>query len=196
MKVRRYAWWALGAAGGMVIAVAVFLFLTQSYPVAVVDWHWMPMHVFAVESAAATQYYTRALATYTGNESNAPHADTLLNEVRRASLDKLIENEFIHEELSRRIPADALPAMIDERVNAAAGSGALGKEVASLYGLSFEEFKRYELEPRAEREILEGRFILEGGDFNAWLVSRRARARVSILLPGFAWDGKEVILKK
>ena len=68
--------------------------------------------------------------------------------------------------------------------------------VATLYGLTTEDFFEIVLRPQARREILEGQ-IVKGlqGNFTSWLAKARAEASVVVVAHFFRWDGQQVQLK-
>ncbi len=178
-----------------IIGIISFLIITQSYPVALVNWRPISFQTFKKNSAAALYYYQKVSETY--NLNNAVIIDSLgvKQEVERAVLDKLIENILIHQELKERFKNNEMKRMVENKIEEAIKGKNIEKEVKILYDLSLDEFKERLLKPQAEQEILAGRLLLENKNFDDWLKETKLKAKVIILLPNFEWKDGRVIIK-
>lgn len=88
-----------------------------------------------------------------------------------------------------------LERLVDNKIRSIKQDENMQKAAAILYGFSYDIFKEKILEPMAKKEILEGRLYLKNENIDDYLKKIKAKSRVIILLPGFNWNGKEVIIK-
>ncbi len=180
----------------VLIVVAVsWLVGTQSYPALMVGWRPIAYGEFRTAYNSALTYYGKALQTYDRSSSRVLDSSETKQDIKRAIIDKIIEDRLVEADLRRRMSAEEISNVVRRKISEATSGAEIANEVRTLYGLTLDEFGDYILEPQAEREILEGRLILEGKNFTDWLREARSAARITILLPGFEWDGGEVISK-
>lgn len=71
------------------------------YPVAIVGGRFIAERGLNEASASVFQYYTKMIETYSDTDPKLREQQISLPEVRRATLDKMIENVLIENELSR-----------------------------------------------------------------------------------------------
>lgn len=163
------------------------------YPVAIVNYKLITAKALNEEYVAAYRYYAGAsLLVGKADDIDKPE---FKKELRRATLNDLIEKVFINKELQKRIGKD-LGGIIQNKISASAnGKDNLEEAAKSLYGLNLADFREMVLEPRAEREILEGRLFLEKKDLNSWLSEAAQDAKVFIVTPEFYWDSNKVALR-
>jgi len=159
------------------------------FPVAIVNSKLISAKTLNQEYAAAFKYYSAVLDTYSGKNSETDFLESR-KEIKRAVLDKIIEDTLVYGELKRAVGKD-LAAIVDNKIGDKSEGQNLKEAALTLYGLDAGDFRKLVLAPQARREILAGRLYLEKKDFNQWLAAARVNARVIILSPGFEWkDGK------
>ncbi|MDP2695944.1 MAG: hypothetical protein Q8O87_01685 [bacterium] len=155
------------------------------YPIAVVNSNWIMTSSLQKHSAAAFKYYTRAL----GGEGLPRNID---QELRRATLDKIIENILIHDELETRVGDQVDNLVASKLYDLKMSDIEMDKAALALYGLNFLEFKELVLIPQAQRELLATRLLVEDIDFEAWLEEVKSDSSVIIFTPRLRWSGSEV----
>ena len=158
------------------------------YPVAIVNSHWISARTFKREYQTALIYYQNAIKTYTGQDLAIQQRPDFVKELRRAALDKLIENTLIYSELEIRIGKE-LSEIVEKKIPS------FQESAISLYGLESAEFKDLVLAPQAQREILEGQLASEKKNFDEWLAKARQTAKVRLLATGVVWDGVQVVMR-
>lgn len=163
------------------------------YPVAMVNFQIISARDLEKDYNAALRYFHNALLTY-GSDPAILEKNSSQNEVRRATLNKLITDILIFEEAEKRLGGD-LDAITEKIISQNLNSQNLEKAVSEIYGLNLEDFKKQILVGQAHREILEGKMFASKENFDQWLAGASAKARVIILLPDFSWDGKQVVVK-
>ena len=188
----------------IVIGAAVYGITSGLYPVLIVNSRMASAKGLNDDLAVVINYYEKIsdVALKTGVKTIDPNSDRM--EIKRAILDKLIEDRLISDELGRRIKNSDLASIINTKIETALKESTshekdFEKEVESIYGLSLNQFKTIVLEPQAKREILEGRLLLEhnteNDSMNNWLKDAKAKANIYILLPGFSWNGEQMVTK-
>lgn len=160
------------------------------YPVAFVNSSLVSARNFDEASASVMRYYSQTLKIE-GNE----RLKQARQEIRRATLDKLIENELIYNALDGKVGSN-LSGLVENKIkNLKIESSNLKEAVSDLYGLSLERFKELVLEPEAWEELLTDELRSNKSDFNEWLKKERGEASIIILAPDLKWDGEKVTLK-
>ncbi len=160
------------------------------YPVTIVNFHMISAKTLEKDYDAAFRYFYNALSTY-GSNPEVLQREVSQKEIRRATLNKLITDRLIYDEVKKRIGGsldEITEKIIDQNIN----SAKLEQAVEKIYGLKMEDFKQQILVTQAHREILEGRMLVNKESFDDWLKNTSAQARVVILLPDFYWDGERV----
>lgn len=170
----------------MAAGLGIFVVANQGlYPVAIVDYSFITAKTWSKHFDAASQYYTLYL-----NVKNL--SSEAAQEIKRATLDKLIENVLVYKSL-REIAGPGSEILVADRMQKLnLERDELREATSMLYGITFEEFKQLALLPEARREILESRLLAENRNFNEWLVEIKANASVILLTPQFSWNGKRV----
>ncbi|MEK7162744.1 MAG: hypothetical protein AAB696_00425 [Patescibacteria group bacterium] len=187
----------------LILSVIVFglsyLLISQSYPIAFVNWQPIIFSSFKKDVLSAGSYYQKILETYDKNQAVVMNSKEVKQEIERAVLDKLIEDKLIWRELEKRLENNDLKKMINDKIEEAIKGKDIKKEVEALYGISLNEFKERFLKPQARREIFESRLQLENnlsvGGLDNWLKKIKKQAKVVIFLPGFEWNGEGIIIK-
>ncbi|MCL5004336.1 MAG: SurA N-terminal domain-containing protein [Patescibacteria group bacterium] len=177
----------------LIIGVILIIF-NEIYPVAFVGLKPVFAKDFNRNYSASMVYYEKALKTY-AKDSQTLEANEIKKEIQRAVLDNLIENILIERELKKELKPSDLNSLVEKKMGEIPGSQTTDKAVETLYGFSFDEFKKRVLEPQAKKEILSNRLFLASVDFDERMKSVRSQANIMIFLPGLEWDGKEIILR-
>lgn len=184
MKFKRFTVTFLSLiSGGLVI---YFIASQGWYPVAVVNGKFITERNVRKEYSAAARYYAEAFDI-------KQEAGVFRKEIRRAVLDKLIENVLIYNELKRKLGSDMTSAVSTKLQNLNLDEAKVGEATAVLYGLTFQEFKDIILIPQATREILEVYLSEEKKDIGEWLKDARAGASVTLIAREFSWKDSQVI---
>lgn len=178
------------ALAGIAVAGA-YLILSQSYPIALVDWNPIFAKDFNADYQAALIYYKNALEIY-AEDSTVLNADETKTEIKRAVLDNLIEDILIEKKLRQEIGDDKFYETVADKIEEVIGMENVQKAAEALYGFSFDEFKERVLAPQAKKEILEDFFK---NDFEEKLKEMKTTAKIIMLLPDFEWNGEGVIIK-
>ncbi len=187
--------------GALIVIVIIGLVLTGFYPIAFVGIKPITWHNFKENSAAAYHYYKMTLQTYGGSQEDLNKPENI-QEINRAVLDKLIENEIIFKSLNsipkaNEIVRNKIEQALKQAINP---KDNIKEAVNTLYGLTVDEFTKLVLVPQARKEVLEGRLFLENSSnsngFDEWLKKAKKDVKVLILLNDFKWDGEKVVLKK
>ncbi len=184
----------------VIVIAIVIVIITQSYPIALVNWRPISLKSFKKDVLIAASYYRKALETYDKNQAAVMNSKEVKQEIERAVLDKLIEDNLIQRELEKRLKNNELEKMVNDKIEEALKGKDIGKEVKTLFGVSLDEFKERFLKPQARREIFESRLRLENnppaGGLNDRLKEIKSKNKVMIFLPGFEWNEEGVIIKK
>jgi len=180
------------------IAVGLFSYLGVSigyYPAAIVNADVITARTLEGDLLAAYTYFKNAALVY-GVDPNSLDTDASITELKRATLDKLITDKIILEELKNRINKNEFNSIAEKNINNLLEDNDTILEAAEkLYGLDVTAFKKIVLLPQAYKEILEGRMYLENEDFNKWLTEAKKDAWIVILNPNLVWQGGEVKIK-
>ena len=159
-------------------------------PVALVNRSFISAREFN-ESVQTVEHYYGELA----KQSGAEQGELNLIEVKRATLDKLIENALIEDELEARMTQDELSQRVTEKINALSEIKApdFGSAVFALYGLSTDRFMALVLEPKAREEVFTE--LNNAESFAEGVKTLREQAIVRILVPGLHWENAGVIVR-
>ncbi len=176
--------------GGMAI---YFVSSGGYYPVALVNGEPVLARELRTITDSAFNFYLRAFDTYKKQPISEADAQNLLREVKRATLEKLIEERLLAGEVTSRF-GDSLETLLDTKLKSVENDN-LRQAVSSVYGLSPEDFRATVLEPQATRELLVESFKQKNEDFAAWLAGQKQAASVYVLLPGFDWSGATLEVK-
>ena len=177
------------------LGLGLFYFIRFGfYPVAFVNTAIVSARHLDQAVDSVRHYYSQAAETYSpaGTIEATPG---VVREIRRATLDKLIENVLIYQELKTRVGSDFEDIVENKIMSLKLNTPNFEKAIATLYGLDLERFKKVVLKPQAQEEILEGRLTLENTDFKKWLEDKRRGASIIILATDLYWDGGKVAVK-
>ncbi len=163
------------------------------YPVAFVNSKPILARDLSNIAESAFGFYLKAFDTYKKQPISEVDAQKLLKEVKRATLEKLIEEKILSDEIASRFGGE-FQVLIDKKLQAVE-NGNLQQAASGLYGLGFAEFRKTVLEPEARRELLAETFKSKNENFGEWLKSAKQNASVFVLIPGFAWQGMTLEIK-
>ncbi len=172
-----------------------YLIISQSYPVAFVGWQPISAISFNKDFNTAIFYYQKAMETYNKSQATAMDSAEIKQEIKRAVLDKSVENILILNELKKRLKNTEIAQMVENKINEILKGQDIAKQVATIYNLSLDAFREQVLIPQARLEILQARLVLENKNFDEWLKDAKQQTKVIILLPGFNWNGEGVVAK-
>ena len=185
MKYKKFAITFLS----LISAGLVIYFIANQgwYPIAIVNGKFITERDLRKEYSAAARYYAEAFNL--GQETKL-----LKKEIRRAILDKLIENVLIYDELKEKLGGDMASAVSSKLQNLNMDETQVGEATTVLYGLTFQEFKDIILIPQATREILEVYLLEEKKDIGDWLAEARAGASITLWIKEFSWKNNQLII--
>ena len=84
-----------------------------------------------------------------------------------------------------------MEAIVQQRLKDVEKNQDFSKAASALYGMSFDDFIDLFIRPVAERELLDGKLLVEKTTVDAWLKDAKARASVTMFIPNYSWqDGK------
>jgi hypothetical protein len=169
---------------------------TGWYPVAIVNATFVSARNYEAAVESVFHYYDTLQRLY-GIDANELQAPQSVHEIRRATLDKFIENKIILSVLEINEIEKVVTEVADRIASLQSENPEFESAVAQLYGLDLERFKTLILEPQARQEVLEEvRFQdPEENSFADWIKNEREKASVFILARGLYWNGEQVILK-
>jgi len=135
------------------------------------------------------EHYTATINEMQGGD--AVRSPSVVAELRRLTLDALIEQHLISSELTARL-GERAQVRVRDRLAAASSTAELSDAVMKLYGLSVAEFEREVLFGVAQQELL---VELLGGSvaFERWLLDARKSATVSVYIDGLLWQNGELV---
>ncbi|MFA5083977.1 MAG: hypothetical protein WC475_01135 [Candidatus Paceibacterota bacterium] len=166
--------------GSIGFLVLVFFVLLQFnfYPVAFTPKWLITSRQLDKIVASSLVYNQKTLSVYA---TGTPVIDAdFRKEIKRAALDKMIEDEIIGETLIKKLGAGELKILVNEKLAALSFNGEIANAVQTLYNLSLNDFRDLVLTPEAKREILEEQGIN--------LEDIKKSCHPIILAPGFYWQ--------
>lgn len=165
---------------GLLILVFFILLELNLYPVAFSSNWFITEKQLDKITAASLVYYQKTLSVYA--TSTPIIGAELKKEIKRAALDKMIEDKIIDETLIKKLGAKELKKLVNEKLANLSLSGEIANASQILYNLSLNDFKDLVLTPEAKREILEE----QGIDLREIKKSHYP----IILAPGFYWQSE------
>lgn len=171
----------------------IFVVSSGYYPILSVNGHFVMVKTFWKNYRAGSIYYNGLLKTYPeqiGGDQEISKVD-----IERSVLTQLIENKIVELRVKEELGAE-LGEIVSKKIESYSENAELKKAAQTVYGLSFDDFKKEILIPMANQEILAGRLFLDGNKIGAWLNSAKKESRIKIFSGSFYWDGQEVQVKK
>ena len=178
----------------LIIGIICWLIFSGNYPVVIINWRIITMKNFNEDFTASLNYYEKTQKVY-GGDSQLLRSEEVKNEIKRALLTSLIEDVLIDGELRKEVKSADLERMVNNKIDNIKQDENTKKAAEILYGFSYEIFEEKVLAPMAKKEILGGRLYLNSKNIDDYLKEVRKKAKIIILLPGFDWNGKEVIIR-
>ena len=173
---------------------AAYLIRLGFYPIAVVDGQMISARIFEEAAGSARHYFNQVANTYLKPEDR-DRIPEIGEEIRRATLDKLIENILVYKALADASDID-VNTVVEDRLNSLkTQTPDFEKAVSALYGLTALRFQDLFLVPQARQEILEERVKNEAADWSDWIKAVRKKSKVYVFARGLYWNGSEVLIK-
>ncbi len=185
----------IGFVAVVALGAGIFYVLHNGlYPVATVNGAVVTADEFQHTAVAALNFYVKAKERVAARQLTVEERDALFDEIRRATLDKLVEESLIEAELKRRVGAHAA-ARAEEKLKAAERAD-FREAVPQLYGVSYDDFLALVLLPQARREVLNDALAADAVDAQTWLANARETAQARIFLPALVWQNGTVEIAK
>mgnify|MGYP001578494969 CR=1 FL=1 len=197
---RKYFRFAIGMMFFLGLAMGVYYLIQRGYyPAATVGSRIISARMLDEAAQSVVRYYEQAVKTYGSTDpalKELADKEISVREARRATLDKLIENELIARAAESAV-GNELARLVETKVSAAKlNDPQFQQAVVALYGLNTERFREFVLEPQAREEILQSvKFSASVEEFKKWLTTARKSAKVIVLVPDLNWDGEKVTFR-
>lgn len=167
--------------------------ITGFYPVALVDGSPIFYRAWRKAEDASRRFANAELARRGARPINfaAEGNAAFLLEGRKETLAALMEDAIITREGERYMDdfSGRSEAHMAEALRSAPN---LKRAVASLYGISYDDFKKLVLLPQARRDVLSEELESQGLNFDEWARDAKRRARVRLLFVPFHWNGERI----
>ena len=168
--------WAVG----ILILLSFILLGLGLYPVVLVSKSIITSRQFNKVIASSLFYYQKTFSVYA---TSAPINESgFQKEIKRAVLDKLIEDKIIDEILIKKLGKKELKRLVDEKLIKLAINNEVAKASQVLYNLSLEDFRNLVLIPQAKTETAKEQGIK--------LEEIRKSYQPIILIPEFYWQNE------
>ncbi len=176
----------------MIVGLGIYVVVSDGYyPVAFVNGTMITGKDLNTDYNAALFYFKNALLTY-GSNPQVLEKDVSQEEIRRATLDKIISDMLIYTEAKQRL-GDELDKLSTALVSENFQDQKLADITEKIYGLSAEDFKVRVLKTQAYRELVARNMNDRREDFDAWLANAKQHAHVIILVPNLSWQDGSVV---
>lgn len=157
-----------------ILAVSLFLYAVGFYPVAAVNGQVVLAKDLRAALKFAEETEERFRTTYGGEIRS-------MEERKNEVWQTFIEDILVRRELASLIKPEVLNPLLAEKISAVE-SAEFELAAETLYGATAEAAREFVVLPQAERDILRGRFLLQGADFEEWLKNAKQDARVVTFL--------------
>lgn len=148
------------------------------YPIALVNWR-------PIMAQQLDQAFSSSLGYYGKLKKQGVSDAAFAKEIKRAALDKLIENTIVMHAVASVDVDNQLAAILAQNKD-------LEKNSVVAYGIAWAQFKDFVLRPQIAAELLQKKFKTTKNDYDQWLVEQKKSARVFLLTSGFHWTGERV----
>lgn len=172
----------IGVIGILGLLILLFFILLESgfYPAVLAPKFIITSRQFDKVVASSLFYYQKTFSVYA---TSAPINESgFQKEIKRAVLDKLIEDKITDEILIKKLGHKELKRLVDEKITNLAINNEVAKASQVLYNLSLEDFKKLVLIPQAKTEIAKEQGIN--------LEEIRKSYQPIILIPDFYWQNE------
>lgn len=168
----------------------LYYFVAQGYfPVVIVNGHMISEKEYEQSLKGVVNYYLAVGKTY--KDINIESVLNNKSDVKKLAFEQVIENTIIAAELKRRL-GSGLEPIVQQKLGTVKKTEDLSKAAAALYGMNINDFAALYLRPVAERELLDGKLLLEKSDITTWLKTAKLKANVKMLVLGYSWQNGEV----
>lgn len=171
--------WVIGILGLLILLFFVFP-ESGLYPVVLTSKWIITSRQFNKIVASSLFYYQKTFPIYA--TSTPINENGFQKEIKRAVLDKLIEDKVTDEILIKKLGRKELKRLVAEKITNLAISNEVAKASQVLYNLSLEDFKKLVLIPQAKTEIAKEQGIN--------LEEIRKSYQPIILIPDFYWQNE------
>lgn len=168
-----------------VVAVLLFGFSSKIYPVATVNDQMISAKALQESYQAGYNYFSKALSPADLSQRSE---EEFQQEVRRASLDTLIEVTLVEQELNRLFDPEAVEQEALRRVNNTTTTEKTIEATQKIMDISLADFKQLILIPEARKEILIEEFVKSGEKYDDWAKEARLSAKVTLFLTDLVWE--------
>ncbi|MDP2629587.1 MAG: SurA N-terminal domain-containing protein [Candidatus Harrisonbacteria bacterium] len=174
------------------IVLGYYLFSTKSYPVASVGTSFISAQKLETSYQAGLSYYQKEASLALSEEEVAK--SEFQQELRRATLDKLIEHKLIQQLLYGLLGSEEAEARVEARIGEVleTRTAQTDEAVQRVFGLDWQDFETLIVRPEAERELLAQHLEGEGIEFISWFDEQLRSAEIEVLISGFEWRVNEV----
>lgn len=165
-------------AAGFLILLSFILLQLDIYPIALTSKWIITSRQFNKVVASSFVYYQKTFSVYA---TSTPISNIeFQKEIKRAALDKLIEDKITEKVLRKILGAKELEKLVNDKLANLPINDEIAKASQILYNLSLEDFKKLVLIPQAKTEILKERGID--------LLEIKKSYQPIILIPEFYWQ--------
>jgi len=151
------------------------------YPLAIVNYK-------IISSKNLESNYQSTLGYYNKIKKPEVSEQDFQKEIRRATLDKLVENILIYEDVKLSDVESQLASIIQRNPNLEQGA-------VVTYGVSWETFKNLVLRPQIAMEILQKDLQTKNENFDTWLKNKKSSASIWVFSSGLSWSGERIEIK-
>jgi len=177
----------------VLVGMSAYILINRGYfPIAVVNSAIITQRQYEKNLSAIYQYSDELEKVY--QAPDVPSAGNKKVELKRIVLQEIVENTIIHQDVKRRL-GSSFDDIVDNKIKDLSGSEDLKKAASTLYGLTLADFIDLFIKPAAERELLDGKLLLEKTTFDDWFKEAKKNASVTLLVSGFFWNGDGVEVK-
>lgn len=164
------------------------------YPVAWVENSPLAFRTWEKAVEAAEKFTNAQAQSAPGGKTidfNSPANANLLKEVKRGTLNFLIEDMILQQE-GKELVYGFETLSRDRAAQALTQGDNLEGAIKLVYGLDPEDFRRLVLLPQSRRDTASELLQERGENFDAWLAEVKKNKRVRLMFVPFKWDGETV----
>lgn len=176
-----------------ILAIA-FLVAGGFYPVAWVGSSPLAFRTWEQAVGAAERFTNAQTQSAPGGKTvdfNSPANINLLQEVKRGTLNFLIEDMVLQQE-GKGLVYGFETLSRDRAAQALTQGDNLEGAIKLVYGLDLENFRRLVLLPQSRRDMAAELLQERGENFAAWFTEVKKKKKVRLMFVPFNWDGEAV----
>ena len=160
----------------IVVGWGSYTFINKDlYPVALVNWR-------PVTAREWSRVFTPTIAYYQTLKKPEVSDQVFKEEMRRAVLDKLIEQRLIYQRINQADIETQISTLLAQNQNLKAGS-------EKLYNMSWANFQELVLRPQVALELMGKQLADNNQKIEDWLKQQKTAATVFVFARGFSWNG-------